>query len=173
MTRLAYIALFLIGLIAIVYALMSAGGGKPSENRLEAYARGEIEKLDFSQAGTSASNAPFYLEDGSAVSLDAFMGKVVLVNFWATWCAPCEKEMPSLGALQPARGGDRFEVVAISVDAQERTRWRFLARKSGASQDSFYFYQEDGPAIAPTAWAYYSYNAFYRKYGWIWQSKDV
>ena len=45
MTRLAYIALFLIGLIAIVYALMSAGGGKPSENRLEAYARGEIEKL--------------------------------------------------------------------------------------------------------------------------------
>ena len=119
MTRLAYIALFLIGLIAIVYALMSAGGGKPSENRLEAYARGEIEKLDFSQAGTSASNAPFYLEDGSAVSLDAFMGKVVLVNFWATWCAPCEKEMPSLGALQTARGGDRFEVVAISVDAQE------------------------------------------------------
>ena len=51
MTRLAYIALFLVGLIAIVYALMSAGGGKPPENRLEAFATGEIEKLDFANAG--------------------------------------------------------------------------------------------------------------------------
>jgi thiol-disulfide isomerase/thioredoxin len=45
--------------------------------------------------------------------------RLILVNFWATWCAPCEKEMPSLGALQKARGGDDFEVVAISVDAAE------------------------------------------------------
>ena len=40
------------------------------------------------------------------------------MNFWATWCAPCEREMPSLGALQTARGGDRFEVIAISVDSE-------------------------------------------------------
>ena len=119
MTRLAYIALFLVGLIAIVYALMSAGGGKPPENRLEAFATGEIEKLDFANAGTPAAEAPFYQEDGSPGTLADYQGKVILVNFWATWCAPCEKEMPSLGALQTARGGDRFEVVAISVDSEE------------------------------------------------------
>ena len=57
--------------------------------------------------------------DGEMVSLSSMRSDVVLMNLWATWCAPCEKEMPSLGALQTARGGDRFEVVAISVDAQE------------------------------------------------------
>jgi thiol-disulfide isomerase/thioredoxin len=43
-------------------------------------------------------------------------GKTLLVNLWATWCAPCRAEMPALDALQQERGGDRFEVVAVNVD---------------------------------------------------------
>ncbi len=50
--------------------------------------------------------------------LGAFHGKFALVNLWATWCAPCVKELPSLDALQSARGGDRFQVVTISEDRQ-------------------------------------------------------
>jgi thiol-disulfide isomerase/thioredoxin len=45
-----------------------------------------------------------------------FTGKVVLLNLWATWCAPCRKEMPDLDRLQAELGSDKFEVVAISVD---------------------------------------------------------
>jgi thiol-disulfide isomerase/thioredoxin len=41
---------------------------------------------------------------------------VVLLNFWATWCAPCILELPTLDRLQAELGGDRFEVVAVSVD---------------------------------------------------------
>lgn len=48
-------------------------------------------------------------------SMDEFNGKYVLLNFWATWCAPCRKEMPSLDALQAELGGDDFEVVLIAA----------------------------------------------------------
>jgi thiol-disulfide isomerase/thioredoxin len=56
--------------------------------------------------------------DGAGVPLTLadFRGRVVLLNFWATWCAPCVREMPSLDRLQAALGGPDFEVVALSVD---------------------------------------------------------
>ena len=119
MTRYAFLGLFLVALAAIVYVLMSASGGKPAGNPLERYATGQMEKLDFAAAGQPVPAGTFTDRDGEARGLDTFSGKTILVNYWATWCPPCEKEMPSLGALQTARGGDRFEVVALSVDSHE------------------------------------------------------
>jgi thiol-disulfide isomerase/thioredoxin len=52
---------------------------------------------------------------GADVTLASFKGKVVVVNFWATWCAPCVKEMPTLNALQ-SQMGDKLKVIAISQD---------------------------------------------------------
>lgn len=54
---------------------------------------------------------------GTPVSLDRFRGKVVLLNLWATWCAPCRKEMPALDRLQASLGGPQFAVVALATDA--------------------------------------------------------
>jgi thiol-disulfide isomerase/thioredoxin len=53
---------------------------------------------------------------GNPVSLADFRGQVVLLNFWATWCAPCVEEMPSLDRLQATLGGRGFTVVALSQD---------------------------------------------------------
>ncbi|WP_336174599.1 TlpA family protein disulfide reductase [Ensifer sp. MJa1] len=53
---------------------------------------------------------------GRPRALADFRGKVVLLNIWATWCLPCREEMPTLDRLQAALGGDRFEVVALSID---------------------------------------------------------
>ena len=54
--------------------------------------------------------------EGKPRTLAAFEGKVVLLNLWATWCAPCRHEMPTLSRLQERLGGPEFEVVALSVD---------------------------------------------------------
>lgn len=54
--------------------------------------------------------------DGGTVTLSAQKGRVVLLNFWATWCDSCKEELPVLQELQSSRGGDRFELLAVSVD---------------------------------------------------------
>ena len=55
--------------------------------------------------------------DGKPYTLSDFRGKVVLLNVWATWCAPCRKEMPALDRLQQKLGGPAFEVVALSINS--------------------------------------------------------
>ena len=54
--------------------------------------------------------------DGRTVKLSEQKGRVVLLNFWATWCDSCKEELPVLQDLQRARAGDRFELLAVSVD---------------------------------------------------------
>lgn len=58
----------------------------------------------------------FSSEAGAPLDLGAFRGRVVLLNIWATWCAPCREEMPTLDRLQGLLGGPGFEVVTLSID---------------------------------------------------------
>ncbi len=55
-------------------------------------------------------------DQGRSLGLADFKGKVVLMNIWATWCAPCRREMPSLDRLQGALGNADFALVALSID---------------------------------------------------------
>jgi len=57
--------------------------------------------------------------DGNEMTLADFRGEVVVLNLWATWCAPCRREMPSLDRLQAQLGDDGLEVVALSQDRGE------------------------------------------------------
>jgi thiol-disulfide isomerase/thioredoxin len=57
--------------------------------------------------------------DGNQLSLADFRGKVVVLNLWATWCAPCRHEMPGLDRLQAEHGGPDLHVLALSLDRGE------------------------------------------------------
>ncbi len=59
---------------------------------------------------------PILAEDGSLLDLGRFRGKLVLLNFWATWCPPCIDELPALDRLQALLGNDLFALVALSID---------------------------------------------------------
>ena len=61
---------------------------------------------------------PFTDGDWRELTLEAFRGKVVLLNIWATWCVPCREEMPTLDRLQAKLGGPDFQVVALSIDQE-------------------------------------------------------
>ena len=61
-------------------------------------------------------------------SLSDGRGKVRYIDFWASWCPPCRVSVPDIVALQEALGGERFEVVAINVDARIDDAMRFLER---------------------------------------------
>lgn len=86
-------------------------------------------KVDRSKAGTRAPEASFEDPAGEPVTLAHFRGKPLLVNFWATWCAPCIVELPTLDALA-AKGGN-LEVLAVSQDIEgaKKVDAFFAARK--------------------------------------------
>jgi len=93
----------------------SAGVAASSGNPL---ATGEMVTFVFKKTREVVPDFTFTDESGAPKSIADWKGRVVLLNLWATWCAPCRKEMPALEQLQSELGGADFEVIAMSVDRQ-------------------------------------------------------
>ena len=103
-------------LLAVLYTgfALTANAALADTSKLEAMRTGTMKKLIFSEPA-EVSQVAFTHAEGGEFTLGGFEGKHVLVNFWATWCAPCRKEMPMLSDLQTEFGGDDFEVVTIAT----------------------------------------------------------
>ncbi len=70
------------------------------------------------------------LDGEGSLALESLRGRVVLLNFWATWCKPCEDEMPSMERLYQRLEGEPFELVAVSVDTPDAPVDDFRTRYS-------------------------------------------
>ncbi len=80
------------------------------------------------QAGAKAPDFNLRDMNGKTVSLSSLKGKVILLNFWATWCPPCKGEMPSMNKLYNELKSKGFEVVAVSTDNGPSPVKEFLAK---------------------------------------------
>ena len=86
--------------------------------------------LKMSWLPTGSMAAPFELTtlDGKVVKSSELTGKVVLVNFWATWCGPCKEEMPSLARLQKQLDPAQFALLTVTTDLQRQGITHFLSQ---------------------------------------------
>lgn len=91
-------------------------------------------------------------EDGGLLDLGRFRGKLVLLNFWATWCPPCIRELPALDRLQATLGGESFTVVALSIDEADIDVPVSFVRRLGLRNLSVY---QDFTARAKNAFPLY------------------
>ena len=106
---------------------------QPSEYGLAQYSKGSLKRLEVREAPPPQPDLIFSGPDGTEMTLSDYKGKYVLLNVWATWCAPCIIEMPMLNELQVTRGGDDFEVVTISIDRQAEDAQKFLLENNMSS----------------------------------------
>ncbi len=81
---------------------------------IKAAVEGDMRKLTVHESPREVPEATLGALDGTEAKLSDFRGEPVVLNFWATWCAPCREEMPSLDRLQ-AEMGDRLEVVTVAT----------------------------------------------------------
>ncbi len=123
-SKLVYTALAAIAIIAGVMFYSGRAVAPPSAEpaqiaALNALKEGDMKKLGFHALLQPVAKADYHLFEGGKANLADHKGKIVLLNFWATWCAPCRKEMPMLAALQSELGGDDFEVITIATGRNE------------------------------------------------------
>ncbi|WP_368186404.1 TlpA disulfide reductase family protein [Aestuariibius sp. HNIBRBA575] len=82
---------------------------------LDALRVGDMRKLTFHSEPVASTDATFESSEGMPIGLGDYEGQFLVLNFWATWCAPCRKEMPSLSALQTEFGGPDFNVLTVAT----------------------------------------------------------
>jgi len=108
-----------IGVIVAAFALQSSIHSASAGSKADAINDAErVLGFEVTMPAKRLTNVRFTDAEGAAVTLEDKRGTVVLMNFWATWCPPCVREMPSLERLQTRLGNDGFEVVAINEDRE-------------------------------------------------------
>jgi thiol-disulfide isomerase/thioredoxin len=112
----AIAGLGIVGILAVLYVIGSAAFKSQSGPGVSSFKTGTLAKIAIPQSPLATTDIPFRDGEGKPVKLSDFRGKVVVLNLWATWCAPCQTEMPSLARLAAAYQGKPVEVVALSVD---------------------------------------------------------
>jgi thiol-disulfide isomerase/thioredoxin len=132
--RLVVLAIVVPAVAFLAVRFIHAAGTRARAMRTEACRALNPQAMVASRVKPGQEAPDFTLKDatGRSYSLQSLRGKPVLLNFWATWCAPCVEEMPSLENLA-GRVGDRLNIVTVSVDEDWETVKKFFPRGTALS----------------------------------------
>jgi thiol-disulfide isomerase/thioredoxin len=125
--KVGLIAMPLFGVSVILYWLFSAMDSG-DQGLFGSYSQGEMRAFRTVQHAPAQPDLVYLDGGGNEVALSDYRGQIILVNFWATWCAPCVEEMPALNNLQATLGGEDFQVVTISLDRSIEDARNFYER---------------------------------------------
>lgn len=109
-------SIYILSFVALCIGIFSFYdlGNTPNSDIPQGLTTGSMKRFTFHERPLLAPSAFFEDANGNEASFSDYKGKVILVNLWATWCAPCIKEMPDLNQLQKSLGSEKFEVVLLS-----------------------------------------------------------
>ncbi len=117
-----------------VAQLKQAGASVSAPASLRTLLKGDMIKFIVRKTPAALPDLSFRDAVGAERKLSDWRGQVVLLNLWATWCAPCRKEMPSLDRLKHALAGPNFDVVAVSIDSGSVEKPKKFLHKIGVSE---------------------------------------
>jgi thiol-disulfide isomerase/thioredoxin len=166
-TILPAVGVIAVAAAALLYVTIGSGGKETAEAKacaaneaqraaVDRAAKGEVAALAVAKQSRPVTPLAFKGPDGQEKTLDAFKGRVVLLNLWATWCAPCRQEMPALDRLEAKLGGEDFEVVAVNIDTTRPERPKAFLNEVGvkalpyysdAKADVFYRLKQAGKVV--------------------------
>jgi cytochrome c biogenesis protein CcmG, thiol:disulfide interchange protein DsbE len=120
--------------LAVLFALSSLGGVTQTEpaTQLKQTRAQELQSL----VGTRIPNAVLQDTKGAETAMSAFRGHPVLIDFWATWCEPCMRELPVIGMIDEATQKTKLVIIGVDWDKslKEGTKWLY---KNGYGWDNF------------------------------------
>ncbi|GAM07860.1 thiol-disulfide oxidoreductase ResA [Geobacter sp. OR-1] len=114
---------FVLALVVISFSLVAFGCSKED--------KGKSAEVGHLLEGKPAPNFTIKDPDGRDVALSSLRGKVVFLNFWATWCPPCKEEIPSMMKLNQKMNGQPFQMLAVSIDEGGRDAVVSFFKKTG------------------------------------------
>jgi thiol-disulfide isomerase/thioredoxin len=138
-----------IAAAAFLYVTIGSGGKETAEAQacaanaaqraaIDRAAKGEVAAMAIAKQPKPVTPLAFSGPDGQPETLEAFKGRVVLLNLWATWCVPCRQEMPALDRLAAKLGGPDFQVVAVNIDTTRPDKPKTFLNEVGVKALPFY-----------------------------------
>ena len=112
----------LLGMIVALFMLISSGGANSSIPPTPLPVTQAVSRL----AGRAAPNFELTTLHGSSIRLSSMRGRVVFVNFWATWCEPCKREMPAFQSFMQAQADDGPVILAVNIGDKPEDIQKFL-----------------------------------------------